>query len=168
MGLPSAVDAVMFLLSLLLLDSLHAVVGFTVSASIPAFGGVHTVLAVLMLLSFLLLLAFLLLWAVMKLLSFLMLLVAGVLLLLVSLLLLASRQWQTFLLLLASFKFLKVSCYWSLCYCWCSWCKPMVLLAFLLLLSNMLSLTVLQLQAFLLLRVFLLLLVSLLTLVSIF
>ena len=56
MGLPSAVDAVMFLLSLLLLASLHDVAGFTVFAIIPAFGGVHTVL-----LSFLLLLAVLLL-----------------------------------------------------------------------------------------------------------
>jgi hypothetical protein len=55
MGVPSAVDAVMFLLSLLLLASLHDVAGFTVFASIPAFGGVHTVLAVLLLLSFLLL-----------------------------------------------------------------------------------------------------------------
>jgi hypothetical protein len=42
-GLPSAVDAVMILLSLLLLASLHAVAGFTVFASIPAFHGVHTV-----------------------------------------------------------------------------------------------------------------------------
>jgi hypothetical protein len=56
MGLPSAVDAVMFLLSLLLLASLHAVADFTVFVIIPAFGGVHTVL-----LLFLLLLAFLLL-----------------------------------------------------------------------------------------------------------
>ena len=54
-GLPSDVDAVMFLLSLLLLASLHAVVDVTVFASIPAFDGVHTVLAVLLLLSFLLL-----------------------------------------------------------------------------------------------------------------
>jgi hypothetical protein len=61
MGLPSAVEGVMFLLSLLLLASLHAVDGFTVLASIPAFGGVHTVLMYLLLLSFLLLLAFLLL-----------------------------------------------------------------------------------------------------------
>jgi hypothetical protein len=37
------------------LASLHAVAGFTVFASIPAFDGVHTVLAVLLLLSFLLL-----------------------------------------------------------------------------------------------------------------
>ena len=43
------------------------------------------------------------------------------LLLLESLLLLASRLRQPFLLLLASFKFLMVSCCWSLCYCWCSW-----------------------------------------------
>jgi hypothetical protein len=49
----------MFLLSLLLLASLHAVAGFTVFASIPAFDGM--VLAVLLLLSSLLLLAFLLL-----------------------------------------------------------------------------------------------------------
>ncbi len=35
----------MFLLSLLLLASLHAVAGFTMFASIPAFDGVHTVLA---------------------------------------------------------------------------------------------------------------------------
>ncbi len=35
-GLPSAVDAVMFL-SLVQLASLHAVAGFTVFASIPAF-----------------------------------------------------------------------------------------------------------------------------------
>ncbi len=55
MGLPSAVDTVMFLLSLLMLASLRDVAGFTVFASIPAFGGVHTVLAVLLLLSFLLL-----------------------------------------------------------------------------------------------------------------
>jgi hypothetical protein len=48
-------------LSLLLLASLHAVAGFTVLASIPDFDGVHTVLAVQLLLSFLLLLAFLLL-----------------------------------------------------------------------------------------------------------
>jgi hypothetical protein len=48
MGLPSAVDAVMFLLSLLLLASLHAVAGFTIFASIPAFGGVYTVLVVLL------------------------------------------------------------------------------------------------------------------------
>jgi hypothetical protein len=61
MDLPSAVDAVMLLLSLLLLASLHAVAGFTVFATNPAFGGVHTVLAVLLWLSFLLLLAFLLL-----------------------------------------------------------------------------------------------------------
>jgi hypothetical protein len=53
-GLPSAVDAVIFLLSLLLLASLNAVAGFTVFASIPAFDGVHTVLAVHLLLSFLL------------------------------------------------------------------------------------------------------------------
>jgi hypothetical protein len=59
MGLPSAVDEMMFLFSLLLLASLHAVVGFTVFASIPAFGGV--LLAVLLFHSFLLLLAFLLL-----------------------------------------------------------------------------------------------------------
>ncbi len=55
MGLPSAVDGVMFLLYLLLLASLHAVAGFTVFASIPAFYGVHTELAVLLLLAFLLL-----------------------------------------------------------------------------------------------------------------
>ncbi len=47
-GLPSAVDAEMFLLSLLLLASLHAVAGFTVFA----FYGVYAVLAVLLLLSF--------------------------------------------------------------------------------------------------------------------
>jgi hypothetical protein len=51
----------MFLLSLLLLASLHAVAGFTGFARIPAFDGVHTVLAFLLLLLFLLLLAFLLL-----------------------------------------------------------------------------------------------------------
>jgi hypothetical protein len=39
------------------------------------------------------------------------------LMLLVSLLLLASRLWKAFLLLLESFKFLMVSCCWSLCYC---------------------------------------------------
>ncbi len=86
-------------------------------ARIPAFDSVHTVLAVLLLVLFLLLLVFQLFWAVMKLLSSLMLLVAGALpLLLVSLLLLASRLWQAFLLLLAFFKFLMVSCCWSLCY----------------------------------------------------
>jgi hypothetical protein len=42
-GLPSAVaDAVMFILSLLQLASLHAVAGFTVTESIPAFYCVHT------------------------------------------------------------------------------------------------------------------------------
>ncbi len=41
-GLPSAVDAVMFLVSLLQLASLHAAAGFTVFASIPAFDSVHT------------------------------------------------------------------------------------------------------------------------------
>jgi hypothetical protein len=51
----------MFLLSLLLLASPHAVVGFNVFASIPTFDCVHTVLMVLLLLTFLLLLAFLLL-----------------------------------------------------------------------------------------------------------
>jgi hypothetical protein len=51
----------MFLLSLLLLVSLHAVAGFTVFASIPAFDDVHTVLAAMLLLLFLLLLVFLLL-----------------------------------------------------------------------------------------------------------
>jgi hypothetical protein len=60
-GLPSAVDTVMFLLSLMLLASLHAIACFSVFATIPAFDGVHTVLAVLLLLSFPLLLAFLLL-----------------------------------------------------------------------------------------------------------
>jgi hypothetical protein len=40
--------------------------------------------------------------------------VLALLLLHVSLLLLASRLWQTFLLLLVSFKFLRVSCCWSL------------------------------------------------------
>jgi hypothetical protein len=60
-GLPSAVDAVMFLLSLLLLATLHAVAGFNVFASIPAFDCVHPVLVVLLLLTFLLLLAVLLL-----------------------------------------------------------------------------------------------------------
>ncbi len=40
-GLPSAVDAVMFL-SLMQLASLHAVAGFTVFASIPAFDCIHT------------------------------------------------------------------------------------------------------------------------------
>jgi hypothetical protein len=47
---------------------------------------------------------------------------AQLLLLLVTLLLLASRLWQAFLLLLAAFKFLIVSCCWSLCY-WSSWCN---------------------------------------------
>jgi hypothetical protein len=51
----------MFLLSLLPLATLHAVAGFTVFASIPAFDFVHPVLEVLLLLTFLLLLAFLLL-----------------------------------------------------------------------------------------------------------
>jgi hypothetical protein len=61
-GLPSAVNSVMFLFSLLLLDYLHAVAGLTVFASIPAFDCVHhTMFAVLLLLTFLLLLAFLLL-----------------------------------------------------------------------------------------------------------
>jgi hypothetical protein len=41
-GLPSAVDAVMFPLSLLQLASLHAVAGFAVFASIPAFDCIHT------------------------------------------------------------------------------------------------------------------------------
>jgi hypothetical protein len=41
-GLPSAVDAVMFLLSLLQLASLHAVASFSVFASIPAFDCIHT------------------------------------------------------------------------------------------------------------------------------
>jgi hypothetical protein len=50
----------LFLLFLLLLASLPAVARF-VCASIPAFAGVRTVLAVLLLLSFLLFLAFLLL-----------------------------------------------------------------------------------------------------------
>ncbi len=51
MGLPSAVDAVMFLLSQLLWPeaSLHAFAGFTVFARIPAFDSVHTVFAVLLL-----------------------------------------------------------------------------------------------------------------------
>jgi hypothetical protein len=60
-SLHSAANAVMFLLSLLLLASLYTVAGFNIFASIPAFDGVHTLLAVLFLLSFLLLLAFLLL-----------------------------------------------------------------------------------------------------------
>ncbi len=84
----------MFLLSLLLLASLHAVACFNVFAGIPAFDGIHTVLALL--------------------------------LLLVSLLLHGSRLWQAFLLFLTSFKFLMVSCCWSLCYCWLSWCKNSV------------------------------------------
>jgi hypothetical protein len=46
-----------FLLSLLLSASFHAVGGFTIFASIPALDGVYTVLAVLLLLSFLMLLA---------------------------------------------------------------------------------------------------------------
>jgi hypothetical protein len=58
-GLPSADDAVMFLLSQLMWCPLFA--GFTGFARIPAFDSAHTVLAVLLLLSFLLLLAFLLL-----------------------------------------------------------------------------------------------------------
>ncbi len=41
-GLPSAVDAVMFLVSLPQLASLHAVACLTVFASIPAFDSVHT------------------------------------------------------------------------------------------------------------------------------
>jgi len=60
-GLPFAVDALMFLLSLLLLASVPAVAGFTNFARISAFDCVHTGLAVLFLLTFLLLLAFLLL-----------------------------------------------------------------------------------------------------------
>ncbi len=63
-GLPSAVDDVMCPRSLQQLASLHAVAGFTVFASIPAFDCAHTacvVLALLLLLTFLLLLAFLLL-----------------------------------------------------------------------------------------------------------
>ncbi len=55
-GLPSPVDAVMFLLSQLLWP-LHDVAGFTVFARIPALDSVHTVFAVLLLLSFLLLLS---------------------------------------------------------------------------------------------------------------
>jgi hypothetical protein len=91
-GLPSAVGTVMLILSQLLWPpSMHAVAGFTVFARIPAFDSVHTVLAVLLLLSFLLLLA--------------------------------SRLWKAFLLLLASFKFLMVSCCWALCYFWRYWCS---------------------------------------------
>jgi hypothetical protein len=45
----------MFLRSLLLLATLHAVSSITVFACIPAFDGVHTVLVFLLLLSFLLL-----------------------------------------------------------------------------------------------------------------
>jgi hypothetical protein len=90
---------------------------FTVFASIPAFDGVHTVLAVLLLL--LLLLVFLLLWAVI----ILMLLVAGVTVVACVTAVLASRLWQAFMLLLASFKFLMVSCCWSLCFRWRSRCN---------------------------------------------
>ncbi len=79
-GLPSVVDAVMYLLSQLLFASLHA--------RIPAFDSVHTVLAVLLLLSVLLWLAFLLFLLNM--------------LLLVVLLLLAFLLLTAFLLLLAS------------------------------------------------------------------
>ncbi len=100
-----------------------AVASFTVFASISAFDCAHTGLAVLLLLTFLLLLAFLLLWSVIILLSSLMMLVLGLLLLLMSLLLFASRLWQTFLLLLVSFKLLRVSCCWSLWYCLRSWCN---------------------------------------------
>ncbi len=82
-GLPSAVDAVMYLLSQLLWPPFMLLIaGFTVFARIPAFDSVHTVLAVLLLLSFLLLLAFLLFLSNMLLL--------GVLLLLATLLILVS------------------------------------------------------------------------------
>ncbi len=60
-SLPSAVDAVMFLVVSASVGLLHAVAGSPLFASIPAFDGVYTVLAVLFLLSFLLLPAFLLL-----------------------------------------------------------------------------------------------------------
>jgi hypothetical protein len=51
----------MFLLSLLLLATINDVADFTAYVCIPAFDGILTVLAVLLLLSFLLLHAFLLL-----------------------------------------------------------------------------------------------------------
>jgi hypothetical protein len=53
-------------------------------------------------------------------------LLLALLLLLVSLLLHASRLWQAFLLFLTSFKFLMISCCWSHCNCWRSWCKNSV------------------------------------------
>jgi hypothetical protein len=94
-GLPSAVDAVMFLLSLLQLASLHAVAGFTVFASIPAFDCVHTACVGAPVVSYIPAVACV--PAV----------VSGhytavsLLLTLLLLLLLASRLWQAFLLLLA-------------------------------------------------------------------
>ena len=100
-GLPSAVDAVMYLLSQLLLAPLHAVADFTVFARIPAFDSVHTVLAVLLLLSVLLLLAFLLFLSNM--------------LLLAVLLLLAFLLLTAFLLLLASLLILVSLFSWGLC-----------------------------------------------------
>jgi hypothetical protein len=107
---------------------------------------------------------------------------------LVSLLLLASRLWKAFLLLLASFKFLMVSCCWSLCYCKVpgvteffkgrvpsrcphGFCSVPPVVAFLLLASRLwqaflLLLAVLLLLASCWLMAFLLLLASLLILVS--
>ncbi len=98
------------LIPLLLLASLHAVANFTVFASIPAF--------LVSILCWRSCVVFIPAVACMVLLSFLMLLVAGATVVLVSLLLLAFRLWQAFLLFLSSFKFLMVSCCWSLCYCW--------------------------------------------------
>jgi len=97
------------------------------------------------------------------------------LLLLASLLLLVSWQRQAFLLLLAFLKFLVVSCCWSLCYCWCSWCSQGVVGVSAIPfdhavaggLWNMLLLALLLLLAVLLLRAFLLLLVCQLILMSI-
>jgi hypothetical protein len=66
LAVPLLMTSMMMLLSLLLVSSL-----------IPAFAGIHPVLAVLLSFSFLLLLVFLLLWAAMILLSSLLLLVAG-------------------------------------------------------------------------------------------
>jgi hypothetical protein len=60
-------------------NNVHAIVGLLahILQASPAFAGVHTVLAVLLLLSFLLLLVFLLLWTVTLLLSSLLFLVVG-------------------------------------------------------------------------------------------
>ncbi len=89
---------------------LHVVAGLTVFASIPAFDGVHTVFAALLLLSFLKLLAFLLLWVVKRVLSSLMLLVTGVTVVACFTAVACTRLWQAFLLMLVSVMFLIVSC----------------------------------------------------------